>query len=453
LWIDSADYDWTVYPVIRIDMSRTDRSSTQTLSASLSELLRDTAKKYDLVLNTEGVSASVALNRLIEALVERYQQKVVVLIDEYDKPMLDVIESIEKAKAMRDVLRDFYTILKSQDGNLKFLLLTGVTKFSKVSVFSGLNNLQDLTMTDKYATLLGYTQSELEIVFAPWIARLAERDQHSVEEEKAKIKHWYNGYRFSSYGESVYNPFSTLLLFEHQQYWPHWFVTGTPTFLIKLIARMSFDINQAIQDPVRGTSFESHDIDKLKPLGLLYQTGYLTIESYDSEKDFYQLNYPNHEVEQSFLYSLLDYFVPDSNSQQEIMLTRLGDALAAEEFERFFEILKNFLVNIPYELHIKSERYYQNVFYFIFTLIGVELNIEVHTNVGRIDAVIEFKDKIIIFEFKLDQTAEIALQQIHDKKYADKYRALKKPIHLLGVSFSTSERNVVDWKTEKISVS
>ena len=182
----------------------------------------------------------------------------------------------------------------------------------------------------------------------------------------------------------------------------------------------------------------------------MYQTGYLTIKSYDRESDFYRLDYPNHEIEQSFLYSLLDYFMPDDNSQQEMMLSRLGVCLAAEEFETFFDILKEFLLNIPYELHMKSERYYQNVFYFIFTLIGVELNVEVHTNVGRIDAVIDFKDKIIIFEFKLDQSAEVALQQIHDRKYADKYRALKKPIHLFGVSFSTTERNVVEWKAEKI---
>jgi hypothetical protein len=221
--------------------------------------------------------------------------------------------------------------------------------------------LQDISMDDEFSSLLGYTQSELENIFAPWIEELAKRNKHSLTEEKANIKHWYNGYQFSPDGESVYNPFSTLLLFKQKQYRPHWFATGTPTFLIKLIAKMNFDINQVVQEPVRETSFESHDIDEMQVLSLLYQTGYLTIKSYESKHQLYCLGYPNHEVEQSFLYALLGASMPASKAQQDITVLKLADALLAEEFERFFEILRNFLVNIPYELHMKSERYYQNV--------------------------------------------------------------------------------------------
>lgn len=450
LWIDGSDYDWTVYPVIRIDMSKTDRSSAQMLSSSLSELLQEIAKRHEINIKIENVSAGLALNRLIEALVTRYQQKVVVLIDEYDKPMLDAIDDIEKAKGMRDILRDFYTILKAQDGNLKFLMLTGITKFSKVSIFSGLNNLQDITMDDEFAAILGYTQRELETVFAPWIEQLAEHNQHSLDEERAKIKHWYNGYQFSPYGVSVYNPFSTLLLFKQKQYRPHWFATGTPTFLIKLLEKADYSPEMLNHLEVGDSSFESYDIDRMDMLALFYQTGYLTIDRYDPEFRSYKLGFPNFEVQQSFNAAVLSHWAEVNDSFQDNMIMLLVRAVQANDMERFFNALKSFLASIPYELHQATEAYYHTIFYLIFHLFGYRIGAEVHTNIGRIDAVIELKDRILIFEFKLDQSADVALQQIHDKKYADKYRVLGKPIHLFGVSFSTIERNVVEWKTEKL---
>ena len=450
LWIDSSDYDWKVYPVIRIDMSRTVRTDPESLDSSLIDLVKVTAEHYQIDLGTP-LNSGQALDKLIRLLGER-GEKAVVLIDEYDKPLLDNIDDVELTKKMRTVLRQFYAILKAQDGNLKFVLLTGVTKFSKVSVFSDLNNLQDLTLDRAYGTLLGYTQEELEQVFAPWIKRLAENSEHTVDEELIKIKRWYNGYQFSSKNEKVYNPFSTLLLFQQQEYRAHWFATGTPTFLLKLIEDQQFDITQIDDIRVQESAFSSYDIDKLDIFSLLYQAGYLTIKQFDGRRNIYMFGYPNLEVEEGFTESLLEYFTKLSRAYQDTTVFKLVDYINAKDYKSFFDELKIFLSKISYDLHMMSEKYYQNIVYFIFTLMGVELQIEVHTHFGRIDAVIEFDDRILIFEFKLDQSADVALKQIHEKKYAEKYQGLGKDIQLFGVEFSTKERNIVEWKLEELKV-
>lgn len=445
-WIDKADYDWPVHPVIRIDMPRAERTSTEALNDSLIELLFNIARAYEINLTTSGNAATV-LGRLIAGLAEKHA-RVVVLIDEYDKPILDNIEDIELAKQMRDVLRQFYTILKAQDGNLRFVMLTGVTKFSGVSVFSGLNNLDDLTMTGMVSTMLGYTQAELEQYFAPWIARLAENHQRTVGEELVQIQHWYNGYQFSEQPQSVYNPFSMMLLFKHQIYKPHWFRTGTPTFLVDLIEKRQFAMDEIEQLEVSALELESHDIEDIGLVALLYQTGYLTIKHYDQAFQSYFLGYPNYEVKSSLAAVMLARISGVAQPQQTRALHNMMRALREQDYEEMFNRLQGFLAALPYQLHQPTEKYYQTIFYLIFQLLGFRMQVETATNIGRIDALLELEDRVLIFEFKLDKSAEVALQQIHERRYYQPYQHQGKLIHLFGVNFSTEARNIVEWQRQ-----
>ncbi len=449
-WLDQSDYTWPKHPVVRIDMSELPTKETpQKFNIAMLNLLQRIAREHQVALPEITMGIGVCLKELILLLNEKYT-KVVVLIDEYDKPILDNINDPAMAQTMRDILRQFYTILKAQDGNLRFVLLTGVTKFSRVSVFSGLNNLQDLTMTDKYATLCGYTQAELVNVFTPWIEQLALQHNRTVTDELAMIKHWYNGYQFSRRGERVYNPFSTLLLFEHQEYRPHWFATGTPKFLIDLIEQAKLAPEQIENLEVSDTDLESHDVMTMGLVALLYQTGYLTIQSYDDEARLYRLGYPNFEVKESFTRQLFERMSEAPLQEQMKLISDVFHSIRARDYAQMFEVLKTFFAVIPYQLHQPTEKYYHSLFYLIMHLVGYRVNAEVSTHRGRIDAVLVLKDRVLIFEFKLNQSADVALQQIHDKQYAQPYQQSGKPVLLFGVNFDTTARNIVEWKMEMI---
>ena len=293
LWMDQSDYTWEQYPVIWLDMSAVMSTSTELLQQTLGEQLDIIAEQYDVKLAT-SLSIFGRLNKLITQL-SKTNQKVVVLIDEYDKPLIDQIHRPEIAMGNREILKQFYGILKVQNANIRFILLTGVSKFSKVSVFSGLNNLRDISLSTDYATLLGYTEQELTYYFKPEINSLAQKEGLSHPALLDKIKHWYNGYRFSEEETSVYNPFSALLLFTEQKFSDYWFETGTPTFLVNLIQERQFDIANMENLEIGAASFSTYEIDELNVLPLLYQTGYLTIKSYDRSTRNYELGYPNRE--------------------------------------------------------------------------------------------------------------------------------------------------------------
>ena len=447
-WIANSDYDWQEHPVIHIDMSKVNRRSVDAFNTTMVELLSESAKSYGLDFDGSGDAAAV-LNRLIVNLADKCG-KVVVLVDEYDKPILDNLSNMSQAKAMRDLLRDFYTILKAQDGNMRFLLLTGVTKFSKISVFSGLNNPEDLTMADRCATLLGYTQSELEASFEGHIKRLADKNSRTIEDELVQIKKWYNGYHFSSDVEGVYNPFSCLLLFQQIKYRPHWYATGTPTFLIDLIEERKFDPYELEGLNVSDIGLESKDIDQLGLVALLYQTGYLTIESYDQTFREYKLAYPNFEVRESFTTALLGRFSEVHAAEEIKVVSEISRAIVGMDAARLFGALQIFLASIPYELHQPSEKYYQTIFYLIFRLVGYRIDAEVSTNIGRIDAILELPKQVIVFELKINQSAKVAMDQIHEKKYYQPYQGLNKKITLFGVNFDTNERNITEWFEETV---
>ena len=443
LWIYKADYAWEKYPVVRIDFSRKKAENGKDLKGFILHQLENIAGKYGISLKHDQYDE--AFDELLTKLSEI--NKVVVLIDEYDKPIIDNIENKELAVEFREILKGFYTIIKACDEYIRFVLLTGVSKFSKAGVFSGLNNLEDISMDARYSSLLGITREEMEGSFKEYIDQFAESEGSSKSELIEKITYWYDGFCFSRRCKKVFNPFSVLLLFKKLSFGNYWFESATPSFLIKLIKGKGFDLNRLDRVKVGESAFSSYEIENLKVVPILFQTGYLTITGYDKERMEYTLAYPNFEVKNSMTECLTEAY---SFVERELVhgyAWKLIDALRGHDFDAFFDTLRVFFAEIPYDIHINREKYYQTIFYLIFSLIGLKVKAEVKTNKGRIDAVIIDKD-IYIFEFKFDGDKDNGLKQIRDKKYFEKYQGVGKEIYLFGVAFT--DRNIGDWALEKL---
>lgn len=448
LFISSTDYDWKRYPVVRIDMSSLVLKTPEFFETELRRTLTETAQSYGVCLLQND--SKIMFSQLIQTLASQsHTGKVVVLIDEYDKPIIEHITDIPIATQMRDILKSFYGILKPMDAFLKFVFITGVSKFSRTSIFSDLNHLSDLTLHPKYASLCGYTQSELEANFEDYILETMATTALSRGALLDKIKFWYNGYRFSRSEDKVYNPFSTLIFFDRQEFAPHWFETGSPTFLMKLIEAQDFDIESAEAYEADETFMSDYHLESLRIVPLLFQTGYLTIGGYYD--GLYTLNYPNHEVKSAFLKVVLESRARTPGLGAST-LHKLVTAIEAQNITVFFDHMKTLFAQIPYDIHIKQERYYQSLFYLIFALIGCKITAEVRTNKGRIDAVVETKTDVYIFEFKLEfektspeqmeEIAQLALRQIDTHGYVEKYADRQKLVHKIGVAFDGKARNV-----------
>lgn len=434
-------YDWSkTYPVIHISFGGGDFSSREQVRDKIKFIL-DYNKKNLNIRYTEYHESSLYFHDLIIQAYESYKQKVVVLIDEYDKPILDNIENRELATHIRDELKSFYSIIKDSDRYLKFVFITGVSKFSKVSLFSGLNNLNDITLNPNYATICGYTQKDVETIFYEYLK----------EQDYDKIREWYNGYKWL--GEPVYNPFDILLFISNKyQYRNYWFTTGTPAFLLKLIEKNRYylpNLENVIKDD---QMLDSFDVDSIELETLMWQTGYLTIDRTETllDKIEYYLKIPNKEVQQSIYGVFADYLSKIQNSN--IYVNGVIRSLLELNFEEFEKQIQSLFAAIPYNNFTGAklyeyEGYYASVFYAYVKSLGVEVIGEDVTNKGRIDITLKMPDSIFIFEFKTD--GEGALQQIKDKRYYEKYVSLQKPIYLVGIEFSSAERNVVNVQWEK----
>ncbi len=447
LWIEKAEYNWQEHPVIRLDFTQIYNKEPNEFKNEIKRRLIKIGDSYNIELNEERPLPGI-FSELIISLYEKTNRKIVILIDEYDKSIIDNIKDVKTAKENRDILKSFYGILKGADEHLRFVILTGVTKFSRVSIFSDLNNLDDITTSESYAGLIGCTHNELLEYFSEYIKELADKNDDNEDNIKKKIEIWYDGYRFSEAPLKIYNPFSLLLLFKHLRFKNYWFETGTPTFLINLIKKGNYDLKNLEEEEVSELAFSSYEIENLSALPLLVQTGYLTIKDYDKEYSLYKLCYPNYEVKKSFLSWLAADYSNIEKGYVNSYLMRSVKYLKEGDLEKFFEMLQIFFSNINYELHIKNEKYYQTIFFVIFKLIGLETKAEVSTNIGRIDAVIELSDKVYIFEFKINDTPENALKQIKDKKYYEKYSGTNKKIVCVGAEFGIGERNIMNWSAD-----
>lgn len=452
LWIDKqTDYNWTSYPVIRFNFAEEPVQSAAALTEVLKVYLSESAAHHQVEL-VEGPPAR-QFRELIRQLAEKSQeQRVVILIDEYDKPILDNLQDLEEAEEIRRVLKGFYGVIKAMDAYVRFVFITGISKFTKVSVFSDLNNLDDLTLQTAMASALGLTEAEISEHFREYIAAFAQKEELTSDAFIDKMRTWYNGFCFAPDGENVYNPFSTLLLFKTQRFANHWFETGTPNFLVHLLRHGNPDIERFEELQVAETAFSIYDIRRLAIVPLLFQTGYLTIKGYDKESQLFTLSYPNYEVRNAFLANVLDTFSNLEPGFSTSYLWQLIEALQANQLDQFFEILKTLYANIDYDLQINNEKYYQTIFYLIFKLIGLRIAAEVKTGNGRIDAVVEVSEHIYLFEFKLNKDATVALDQIQDKAYYQKYRRHGKPITQVGVNFDTATRTITDWKSAAVDL-
>lgn len=421
---------WQQHPVIHIDFSNiTYNKSIEIFEDSFANYLDKIAAQYSAEIKPG------ALKDKFYELIEKLSKinKVVVLVDEYDKPIIDFMREPEKAKANREVLRNFFGVLKGADSFLRFVFLTGVSKFSKVSIFSGLNNLKDITLSPQFATILGITDQELQMQFKTHLETLAAVEHSSTNELLTKISHWYNGYSWDGCSQ-VYNPTSLLNLFFDNKFSNYWFATGTPTFLVNMIKDRQLDISGINHKKVGDHLFDSFDIDNLEIYCLLFQTGYLTIAHIEKKHGIlqYELDFPNFEVKESLLNYLLAAFTGKETAEIQPIYLELLDCLEEKELDRFLLILTSLFAKIPYTLHIKHESYYHSLCYMILALMGAKIDLEILSDKGRVDGVLTLDKQIYVIEFKMGAARE-ALQQIKERKYYRQFWGSGKEVLLLGV--------------------
>ena len=440
-----GQWDWSMrHPVLRLDFGSGDFGNPDFLPEEAAAQLADLEARANI--GSSQASAPIRLRRVIQALHESAGRRVAVLVDEYDKPILDALGTPELARANRSFLRGLYSVIKSCDAHIKFTLLTGVSKFSKVSIFSGLNNLMDITLDPCYSAICGYTESDLGKVFAPELEGL----------DRDKVRRWYNGYNWRG-KERVYNPFDILLLFRQREFKAHWFETGSPRFLIDTLLRRGIPTPELEGMIGSEALLSAFDVDEMAVEALLFQTGYLTITGEDASNGLpqYQLGYPNLEVRQSLNERLLMALLPDA-SRRLAQKASLRKLLAANDFEGLEALLRAVFAAIPHQWHTRNdirdyEGYYASVVYSYFAAQGLDLVAEDSASGGRADMTVRCNGGLYLFEFKLtDRGAQgRALSQIKERGYADKYRHLKAPIHLIGLEFSKAERNIAAFEVER----
>lgn len=447
LAIEKMETEWNEYPVFHLDLNAEKYDSKEALEQVLSRSLSLWESRW----GKDAVEDTLA-SRFAGVLRRTYEQtgkQVVVLIDEYDKPLLQAILDESLLEEYRRTLKAFYGVLKSADRYLRFVFLTGVTKFAQVSVFSDLNQLNDISMKPAYATVCGITKDELVKTFAPEIDTLGKKNGLTFDETVYRLTSLYDGYHFEESAEGVFNPFSLLNVFDSYKFDNYWFQTGTPTYLVDLLKQSDYDLRLLIDGvEVQASAFSEYRAETRNPLPMIYQSGYLTIKGYDKEVSLYTLGFPNDEVRYGFLNFLIPYYTEVSDAETGFYIVKFMRELKAGNVDAFMERLKVFFAGIPYELSDNTERHYQAIFYVVFTLIGQFVETEVRSARGRADAVVKTKDSVFVFEFKLNGTAEEALKQIDEKGYLIPYTLDGKKLVKVGVNFSKETRNVDQYIVE-----
>ncbi|MCL2849031.1 MAG: ATP-binding protein [Micrococcales bacterium] len=440
---DTWDWD-TVYPVVRIDFAERSQRSLEWIDQRIEEILALNEERLGVPATTG--TAPARFGALIRNAQAKHGQRVVVLVDEYDKPILDTMTDPDLARDVRDRLASLYGVTKSQDAHIKFVMLTGVSKFSKVNLFSGLNNPEDITLDAEYSAVCGYTEEDLDSVFAPELVGL-DRDQ---------VREWYNGYSWG--GQSVYNPYDLLLLFRKRQFDTYWFETGTPTFLVDTLTEQGFYLPRLQNLEATAGLLSSVDVGHVSPTALLFQTGYLTVDSTHQTPQGlrYRLRLPNHEVRMALPRTMLSAFSPDAELVRE-QASRLPDLLEAADFPGIERLFKAHFASIPHDWYrsntiAQAKGYYCSVFYAFFASAGLETTAEDTSNTGRLDLAVRYAGQVFLFEVKTDaQPPGSAMKQIEARGYAEKYRGEGLPIHLVGVEFSREQRTLTRFQVQTLT--
>ena len=445
LELEQLEKDWTEYPVLHLDLNSGRYMEPKDLDVVLHQHLNNWEAKYEVTPKYEDFAAR--LNDIIDAVTEKTGRQIVVLVDEYDKPIVNNLGNEALSDYYRKTLQGFYSVLKAKDGQIRFGFLTGVSKIGKLSVFSGLNNLKDISMVKDYAGICGLSEDELHKYFDASVAELGEANELTKEDCYLKLKDMYDGYHFTHNSVGVYNPFSLLNAFSDREFKEYWFETGTPTLLVNVMKQTSFDVTALSDNIVVPTATLNGMQDIMnKPVPLFFQTGYLTIKDYDSEYNEYRLGFPNEEVKNGFLNFIYAYYVPVNPADDSTTTSQLAKALKAGDPYTFMKTLEALFANTTYQIQGNSEKNFQYAMYIIMELLGEYVEAERHTSNGRIDLLLQTKDYIYIVELKIDNTADAALQQIEEKGYAKPFSNDPRKIFKIGVSFSTANRRIEDWK-------
>ncbi|MEM9884786.1 MAG: AAA family ATPase [Bacteroidota bacterium] len=465
---EKTDWNWKSAPILQFNFAAYGKVLGEQLENALNRSIKELALQYKV--KTDGENVQNQFKSLVQNIYEK-EGEVVILVDEYDKPIIDFLDDFPKADTNRAILKSFFSPLKELEskGCIRFLFITGISKFSKVSIFSDLNNLNDLSLSSKATDLLGITQEELEHYFADYIQAIAEKRKESVESLLKSLKKWYNGYSWDREMQHlVYNPFSILKFFFEGSFSNYWFATGTPTFLVNSIRQQQIDVKSIESKEVIDAFFDKFNLKSLDIFSLLFQTGYLTIKSVKLRRESYRyvLGYPNQEVKEAFIYNLIEAFsykVPSTVGQ---VVLKIEDSLHDNDLPVFIEQLKILFADISYHLQPKKaasdnasleqrqfdmwEGYFHSIIYLIISFLNIHIECEVSRHKGRLDAMVNTEHYLYLMEFKLDASADIALEQIKEKEYAQAYLNTNKKIILLGVAFDKVSRNVKTWKSEEL---
>ncbi len=442
LAVHGLEKEWKRYPVIHLDLNAKKFDTEEDLIRLIDRQLLVYEALYGSVPTDKTVDDRFV--SLIRNAATKTGERVVILVDEYDKPMLQAIGNDSLQTEYRNTLKAFYGVLKSMDGYIRFALLTGVTKFGKVSVFSDLNNLEDISRNPDYSDICGISEKELLDNFSEDIAELARANGQTYEQACAQLKEDYDGYHFCPDSAGIYNPFSLLNTFKSRRYGSYWFETGTPTYLVELLKKSDYDLEKMSRVETDDDILDSIFTDD-NPIPVIYQSGYLTIKGYDREFGMYTLGFPNREVEDGFMNFLLPYYSGVDKTQSPFEIKQFVRDVRSGAIDSFMERLQRFLAGCPYELARDIELHYQNVLFIVFRLAGLYTQVEYRTSRGRIDLVLQTADYIYVMEFKLDGSAEEAITQIEEKQYSLPFRNDRRKVFEIGVNFSSQARNIDRW--------
>ena len=448
LAIEQMEKDWIEYPILHMDLNSREYKDENSLEAELNRHLESWEKVYGDEYKERAPEERFL--HVINNVYGKTGRRVVVLIDEYDKPLLQTIGNEELQSAYRSKLKAFYSVLKTQDAKIRFAFLTGVTKFGKVSVFSDLNNLNDISMSPIFHDICGITEQELQLYFSESIDNLSRNLNMQREACLEKLRRSYEGYHFEENSKGLYNPFSLLNTFYNMKFGGYWFETGTPTYLVLLLQHYDYNLDFMSKAEVSADVLNSVEPNSQNPVPVIYQSGYLTIKGYDSRFGNYKLGFPNKEVEEGFVKCLAPFYLSKTQSRSSFDVRKFIEDVQTGKVEQFCKRLKTLFADTPYEIVKDLENHYQNIVWVVFKMMGFYSHAEYHTSEGRIDLVVSSSLYRYVMEFKLDGTAQQAMQQIKSKEYGLSFEMDDKKTYLIGMNFDSATRNIADWVVEEV---
>ena len=444
LAIAKLEKEWKSYPVLHLDLNARDYSGVDSLLAELNRHLEVWEKEYGDEFHERATEKRFL--QIIKKVYDQTGKRVVILVDEYDKPLIQTIDDPQTQDLIRRKLKSFYGVLKTMDEYIQFAFLTGVTKFGKVSVFSDLNHLTDLSLLPQFADICGITEDELHHCFDDGVTELAAANNMTKDECYARLKHDYDGYHFYPNSMGIYNPFSLLNTLAYKVFKDYWFETGTPTILVRQLQKTDYPLEDLTREEITTDTLNSIDVMNENPLPLIYQSGYLTIKDYDARFDVYTLGFPNREVEEGFIKFISPFYTPKAKGMSGFSVRAFIKDVETGNAEGFMRRLEALFADGNYQIIGDEEIYFQNTLYVFFKLLGFYVDVERHTTDGRMDILMQTPEYIYLMELKKDQSAAVALQQIEDKGYALPFAADPRPLFKIGINFNTTTRKIDDWK-------